>query len=324
LFAECDDAALASAARLLSCLQVEAGEVLMREHQPGGDLLLVGMAVVVTRDDAVARDRPLDVVVSGVIGEFAALEDTRRSATVTALEAGEIYVCDHGDVAALLALPGVRRSVAELAAHRRMVNRAAALYPVETRLRDGTSIDLRPILPYDRVGLEASTDRLSPRTRYLRFFSAYTPPPEALARLADVDYPEHFAWVALAPDEPGAPIIGSGRFFRLAEAPDTAELALTVVDEYQRRGLGTALCDALAVTATEAGYRRFAAVVLSENIPVRGLLAHAGAKLSYDASPQTMSTVFDIPSEPLAPNLDRAAVRAAARHVLGERAGSSA
>jgi GNAT superfamily N-acetyltransferase len=123
------------------------------------------------------------------------------------------------------------------------------------RLPDGTRIRLRAIGPADRAQLLRGFERLSDETRYRRFFSAVPRMPEALVtRLLDTDGWNHLA-------------IGA----------ESAETAVTVVDELQRRGLGRLLLAALGEAALARGVRRFSARVLASNAPMKGLLRSLGA-----------------------------------------------
>src|SRR5919108_4377527 len=105
---------------------------------------------------------------------------------------------------------------------------------------DGTTVRLRPIVPQDKPGLVAGFDRLSPASRYLRFMTPLGELDDGmLHRLTELDYVNHFAWLALLPDEPGEPGAGVARYVRLDDEPEIGEAAVVVIDEYQRRGIGT-------------------------------------------------------------------------------------
>lgn len=143
------------------------------------------------------------------------------------------------------------------------------------RTAKGAVLRLRPVEPEDRVLMEEGFERLSPRSRYLRFMA----PTDHLSRsqlryLSEIDYRNHFAWGALAPD--GTPI-GIGRFVRLRETPDGADVALTVVDDQQGKGVGTVLIQALAVVARRRGIAVLHFDVLPENEPMLALLRSLGA-----------------------------------------------
>jgi len=73
--------------------------------------------------------------------------------------------------------------------------------------------------------------------------------------------------------------VGIGRFVRLPDAPDTAELALAVTDDAQGHGVAMRLTVALAAAAAERGIRTFAMDVLRENTRVHALLLGLGAEV---------------------------------------------
>jgi RimJ/RimL family protein N-acetyltransferase len=61
---------------------------------------------------------------------------------------------------------------------------------------------------------------------------------------------------------------------RLQDDPDTAEVAVVVTDEWQRKGVGAALARRLADAARHEGVRRFTAVMQSDNLPAHRLMEH--------------------------------------------------
>ena len=129
-------------------------------------------------------------------------------------------------------------------------------------LRDGSHVAIRPIQPSDRDGLAAGFARLSPESRYRRFMA---PTPALGARELDyftkVDHHDHEALLAIDPASRHG--VGVARFVRTA--PPVAEPALTVADDWQGRGVGTALLWALVARAREEGIERFEAPVLASN-----------------------------------------------------------
>jgi RimJ/RimL family protein N-acetyltransferase len=159
----------------------------------------------------------------------------------------------------------------------------AAKLAVVHHLRDGTPIRLRLIGPADRARLAAGFEKLSPESRYLRFFAAMPHLPERmLDRLVATDGWKHVAIGAeVASDDPAAAEgLGVARFIRLDDAPDVAEIAVAVVDAKQGLGLGTLLLRALVDAARERGVHRFRAIVLSENAAARELLEELAEDVS--------------------------------------------
>jgi ribosomal protein S18 acetylase RimI-like enzyme len=170
--------------------------------------------------------------------------------------------------------------------------------PRTLELNDGTKVQVRPIVPEDEPLLHEAVAAMSERTLYFRFFSPLKRMPDALAhRLAVVDYNDRFALVATT-DKPGAKerIVGVARYDRVPNT-EVAETAVAVVDEFQRRGLGSALMSILGKVARDHRIKTFTLIVLPENQQMLGLLRKMGwihrAKLSggvYDIS-------FELPSE---------------------------
>jgi RimJ/RimL family protein N-acetyltransferase len=143
-------------------------------------------------------------------------------------------------------------------------------------LADRTVLTVRPIDPGDVGRLERMFFRLSPTTIYRRFFSPiHDPSPRLLMWLSNVDHDRREALVALAGDE----IVAVARYDGRAGASD-AEIAVTVEDAWQHRGVGTRLARRLAACALDHGFERFIATMLPDNRPAIGLLH----RLSNNAS----------------------------------------
>lgn len=152
----------------------------------------------------------------------------------------------------------------------------------EATLPDGIHIRLRPIVPEDKAMILDGFRRLSPESRYRRFLAPITELSEDQLRfLTEVDYDDHFAWVAIDLDDPEARGVGVARYVRVPGEPEVAEAAVTVVDDYHGRGIGTILLELLGAVALENGVRRFRGHALEENRPIRELLAALGATTEH-------------------------------------------
>ena len=131
-------------------------------------------------------------------------------------------------------------------------------------LRDGARATLRPIAPDDAPLVAASFERLSDDSRYRRFFTLQESLlPAQLDYLINVDHHDHEAIIAVHPSSGDA--LGIARYIRSQEDSEIAEVAVTVADDWQRRGLGGALLTHLAFRARREGVRRFSALVMSGN-----------------------------------------------------------
>jgi GNAT superfamily N-acetyltransferase len=165
-------------------------------------------------------------------------------------------------------------------------------------LSDGSEVEIRPITPDDRAGLTAGFERLSELSRYRRFLSPTSHlSARQLAYLTDVDHHDHEALVAIDPSSRDG--LAVARYVRSAQNPGEAEFAVAVADDWQRRGLGTALLRQLAARARAEGITRFTGFVLEDNQPMRGLLQSLGEVQQRDTQDGTLEVWLDIPQDPL-------------------------
>ena len=140
-------------------------------------------------------------------------------------------------------------------------SRTRPFEPGYARLADGAPVFVRPIQPADVSRLRRMFDRLSPLSVYHRFFAPIPRPrPGMLERLAVVDHERREALVAIVGDE----IVAVARY-EGGDSGRDAELAVTVEDAWQHRGLGTLLSRRLAAVALARGFTAFTATVLGEN-----------------------------------------------------------
>jgi GNAT superfamily N-acetyltransferase len=131
-------------------------------------------------------------------------------------------------------------------------------------LRDGSRVRLRAGRSSDRELLERGFERLSPESRYRRFLAPMPELNEAMAHyLTEIDHHNHEAIIAL--DEETGEGVGVARYVRDAHRDDVAEVAVTVIDEWQGRGLGTLLLEVLSARAREEGITSFTALMLATN-----------------------------------------------------------
>lgn len=181
-------------------------------------------------------------------------------------------------------------------------------------LRDGSRVVVRPIEPGDKRAIAEGFEGLSERSRYRRFLSPISRLSESQLRyLTEVDHDRHEAVIAFAEDT-GEPV-GVGRYVRYPDDPADAEPAVTVVDEWQGRGLGSLLLDEITARARDAGVERFTALVLADNKPMLALLEHIGDEQTVSSKGGVMQVRAELPEEGTAPSL-RAALRDAAAERL--------
>lgn len=153
---------------------------------------------------------------------------------------------------------------------------------------------LRPISRADGAALAGGFARLSATSRYRRFL---TPKPRLsnaeIVFLTDLDPTQHRALGAF--DRRDGQLIGVARYVRYASDQERADLAVTVIDDWQRRGIGRVLVGELIGVAERDGIARLTGTTLVENAPARGLLRSLGfASTGVDGT--TIDYALDLPA----------------------------
>jgi RimJ/RimL family protein N-acetyltransferase len=147
---------------------------------------------------------------------------------------------------------------------------------------------LRAVRPDDKRRISSAFDRLSPETRYRRFFAPLPRLSEQdLRYLTEVDHHDHEAIAAINPEN--GMIVGVARYVR-SDDPTEAEVAVVVGDPWQGRGVATALLQRLVTRAREEGIDHFVALVMSDNSEALELFRHlapGGSHIRRSASGHT-------------------------------------
>lgn len=163
--------------------------------------------------------------------------------------------------------------------------------PADTRtetatLRDGTQVLVRPICPGDVALERAFIEALSPESRRFRFLGTIkTPSEQLLRRLTDLDPATEAAFIALTSDTANQREVGAARF--CIQAPNGAEVAVTVDDHWQGKGLATILMQHVIKAARERGVRRLYSIDAGSNQPMRDFAAHLGFTRTPDPDDAT-------------------------------------
>jgi protein lysine acetyltransferase len=295
VFAGCPTEALVPLAVQLRPLTAAAGQVLMQQGELAVSFLIIasGRAEVthtgLDGHDTVAESHP-----GTIVGEIALLRDGPRTATVVAKEPLSGWVGGREAFATMLELPGMLEKLLRIGRQRL----AAFLTPIPVRMRDGTQLHLRPVLPGDNERTTNGPVEFSSETLYRRFQTPRNPTESLMRYLFEVDYVHHFVWVMT--DGFDGPVVADARFVRDEVDPTVAEVAFIVGDVYQGRGIGTFLMGALSVAADYHGVQRFSARVLSDNYAMRAILDHFGAEWHRDDL-GVVTTVIDVPRPPNPP-----------------------
>lgn len=160
-------------------------------------------------------------------------------------------------------------------------------------LPSGEELLVRPLTSGDADELATGFGRLSARSRYQRFFTAMPSLSAAqLAYLTRIDHHDHEALVAVIPAT--GEIVGVARFVRSHDRPDAAEIAVTIADSWQRRGVGAQLLHRLADRARQEGISRLTADILSDNRAMLALLRQLGhVSVEPDGTTTAATIVLD-------------------------------
>jgi RimJ/RimL family protein N-acetyltransferase len=162
------------------------------------------------------------------------------------------------------------------------------------RLADGSQVIVRPIRADDKRLLSKAFARLSPESVRLRFLAPKKGLTTAeLKYLTEIDGSDHAAVVAVLAHKPWV-IVGVGRYVRLADDPETAEVAIVIGDPWQHQGLGRHLGTLLADVARANGIRRFSASLLSDNVAAHRLFASISERLRWHHSHGVEELVADL------------------------------
>jgi GNAT superfamily N-acetyltransferase len=160
----------------------------------------------------------------------------------------------------------------------------ATRYPRELegtiRLRHDLELAVRPLQASDSGWIRELHRHLSPRTRYFQFFSLMPTVPEPLVTLlTSIDYHRALGLIAEA-RTPSAIEPVALASYRATEDDGAVEVSLVGRDEWQARGIGSALARRLLAAARARGFERFAAHLPLENVVGRRFVDRIGHVVS--------------------------------------------
>jgi len=148
-------------------------------------------------------------------------------------------------------------------------------------LLPGHAIVVRPLMPDDEELLITLGKSLSSESLYQRFLTGgIKQNPQLLNQLVNVDFARDLALIATITFAGDEIPIGVARFARTDADPKTADIAVTVADAWQGRGIGKRLLRTLVDHAAAAGIARLTGDVLATNIPMLSLARSAGFRMS--------------------------------------------
>lgn len=163
---------------------------------------------------------------------------------------------------------------------------------IALELKDGSEVLLSPLGADDRELIRQGFGHLSIESRYTRFGQGRSALINAeLDYLADIDQRRHVAWGAAVEGEAA----GVGRYIQIP-GTSAAEVAVTVVDELQGRGLGKILLIALIAVARADNIAELQFEVIPENRVVQSMLEEMNMTVDLvDGLFQDRISVVDLP-----------------------------
>jgi len=150
------------------------------------------------------------------------------------------------------------------------------------KLKDGREVVIRAVRPDDKEGFARGFEQLSGEAIYRRFFSArkqFTD--QELQTATEIDFRRVVALVVEIEENSEKKIIGACRYVAIDQndPPRQAEVAFTIVDAWQGKGLGKILNRHLTRIGQESGIEKFEAVVLHENKGMMRVFESTGLKV---------------------------------------------
>jgi GNAT superfamily N-acetyltransferase len=169
-------------------------------------------------------------------------------------------------------------------------------YRERVRLPDGMTATLRLVRPGDKELLRRGFELLSDDARYNRFFVRKAALLESEVRyLTEVDQIEHVALLAFG-GRAGKEGMAVARAVRLLHEPHVYEAAITVLDLFQRHGIGSLMVRRLMAAVAERGARRLQFWVLPTNVSMRRLLQRVTPQALFRDEDELLRVDVPLPS----------------------------
>jgi acetyl coenzyme A synthetase (ADP forming)-like protein len=155
-------------------------------------------------------------------------------------------------------------------------------------LRDGSTVRVRAMLPADDQALLGLFTSLSEESRWLRFFSPTKGSALAAEAHRETNLDDTFGLLALSgPDER---VVGHAFYAAIDE--HRAEVAFTIANDFQGRGLGTILLGQLAEVAEANNIQMFEAEVVAANHAMLHVFRESGFPIEVSAEAGQLHVTF--------------------------------
>ena len=149
-------------------------------------------------------------------------------------------------------------------------------------LRDQTRVSIRPISKEDAAAERAFIEALSSQARRFRFLGQVQhPSADMIEQFTNVDYVHDLAFAAMASDDPMHAFVGVARYSTNSDGTD-CECVVTVLDDWQGKGLGTVLVKHLIDVARSRGIKRMWSVDSAANTAMADVAHYVGFSRHQD------------------------------------------
>jgi acetyl coenzyme A synthetase (ADP forming)-like protein len=155
-------------------------------------------------------------------------------------------------------------------------------------LRDGSTVRIRVMRPEDEAGLCTLLTELSEESRWLRFYCLQNSASLAAEAHREANLDQAFGLIAYSGDKERV----VGHAFYIAIDEERAEVAFTIANDFQSRGLGTILLGQLAEVAAANGIKVFEAEVVAANHPMLRVFRGSGFPVEVNAFAGQLQVVF--------------------------------
>lgn len=189
----------------------------------------------------------------------------------------------------------------------------------QVQLPDGTDAFVLPLQRTDRAALVAEFETLGPESRRRRFLAPVVHLSDAMLEhlVDDVDGVDHVALVLCVETSPDVyDPVALARMVRYEDAPDAADLAVTVKDDWQGRGVATVLLEVL-MRHRPVGVRRIVTDVFKDNPASLHMLRRLGPSTQTDLGSGLYGVSVEL--DPVAPDAVPVAAPVPAPVVSGNR-----
>jgi acetate---CoA ligase (ADP-forming) len=155
-------------------------------------------------------------------------------------------------------------------------------------LRDGSTVRIRVMRPSDEAGLCELLSSLSEESRWLRFYCNQNRTAIAAEAHREANLDQAFGLIACSGK--GERVVGHA--FYVAITDHRAEVAFTIANEFQGRGLGSILLGQLAQVASANGIQIFEAEVVAANHRMLQVFRASGFPIEVSANAGQLRVVF--------------------------------